>query len=177
MPAHAEAASRLGALLAEYGIRLVYGAGNLGLMGLVANAALEGGGEVTGVIPHFLSDLEVAHNGLTDLILVDTMHERKGQMFAAADAFVILPGGLGTIEEAMEIITWKQLRRHDKPIVVVNLEDFWEPLRNLIDNVIGHEFAHPKAGELFTMVNSVEDVFNAIAAAPLPNEAVLTSHL
>ena len=176
-PGHAASAARFGELLAQQRIRLVYGAGNLGLMGVVANAVLDNGGEVTGVIPNFLSDLEVAHERLTELILVDTMHERKGHMFGAADAFVILPGGLGTLEEAMEIITWKQLRQHDKPIVLVSLDGFWEPLERLIDSVIEGGFAHHKAKNLYSVVGSVEDVFDAIASAPQTDEVVLTSHL
>jgi uncharacterized protein (TIGR00730 family) len=175
-PAHAEAAIKFGDLLASQGIRLVYGGGNLGIMGIVADAVLAGGGEVIGVIPKFLSDFEVAHENLTELVTVDSMHERKNHMFRISDAFVILPGGLGTLDEALEIITWKQLRLHSKPIVVVNLDDCWTPLVGLIDSVIDGGFAHEKARELLTVVDNIDDVLGAIAAAPEPDEIVLSSH-
>ena len=175
--AYAEAARRLGAALAARGIGLVFGGGRIGLMGIVADAVLAGGGRVTGVIPEFLDQLEVSHDGVTELIKVGSMHARKHTMFTRADAFVILPGGLGTLDECMEIITWKQLRQHSKPIVVLDVGGYWQNLLALIDDVIDAGFAHPKARQLFTSVASVDDVFAAIAAAPEPDKIVLDSHL
>lgn len=120
-PAYAESARETGRLLAQRGIRLVYGAGRVGLMGLMADAMLEAGGQVTGVIPHFLKEREVWHHGIQELILTDTMHERKALMADRADAFMALPGGIGTLDELAEIMTWAQLGLHKKPIAVVNL--------------------------------------------------------
>ncbi len=176
-PAYAEAAQALGAAFAARGIRLVYGGGRIGLMGLVADSVLAGGGEVTGVIPRFLSEWEVEHQFVTELVEVDTMHERKQRMFDAADAFVILPGGLGTLEEAFEVITWKQLRQHDKPIIVLDVDGYWQHLLALVDGVIAEGFAHPAARDLFTSVTRVDEVFDAIAAAPPPHMDVFTDHL
>src|SRR6185503_522242 len=122
--AHRTAAAELGTLIAARGLRLVYGGGRIGLMGVLADAALAAGGEVVGVIPQFLVDLEVAHTGLTELRVVPTMHDRKRAMFELADAFVVLPGGLGTLDETIEIVTWKQLGLHDKPVVLVEVGSF-----------------------------------------------------
>src|SRR5471032_3070677 len=139
--AYRGAAVALGELLAGAGIELVYGGGRIGLMGRLADAVLRGGGRVTGIIPAHLHDREVGHHGLSELIVVGSMHERKQLMFEMSDAFAVLPGGLGTIEEAFEIITWKQLRLHDKPIVIVDVADYWRPLQALIDHVIASGFA------------------------------------
>ena len=176
-PAFADAALRLGALMVERGVRLVYGGGSIGLMGTVADAVLDAGGEVVGVIPDFLLRYEVGHRQLTELVITDSMHDRKRQMFEMADGFVVLPGGLGTLDEAFEIITWKQLRLHDAPIVVLDVGGYWAPLRAMVDAVIAGEFAHPAVAELFTMVQTPEEVFPALAAAPTPQAEVLTSHL
>ncbi|MAF49271.1 MAG: TIGR00730 family Rossman fold protein [Rhodospirillales bacterium] len=176
-PAYAEAARALGHALAERGIELVFGGGRIGLMGVLADAALAGGGRVTGVIPDFLDDLEVGHDAATTLIKVGSMHARKSTMFSRADAFVILPGGLGTLDECMEIITWKQLRQHAKPIVVLDVAGYWRHLHALVEDIIHAGFAHPKARQLFTSVARVEDVFQAITDAPEPDREVLESHL
>jgi len=176
-PAYAQAARQLGAEMAGRGIGLVFGGGRIGLMGIIADAVLKGGGHVTGVIPEFLDQMEVSHDGVSELIKVASMHERKNTMFARADAFVILPGGLGTLDECMEIITWKQLRQHSKPIVVLDVAGYWRGLMALVDDVIDAGFAHPKARQLFTSVTSVEDVFAAINEAPEPDPIVLDSHL
>jgi hypothetical protein len=176
-PAYAQAARQLGAEMAARGIGLVFGGGRIGLMGIIADAVLKGGGHVTGVIPEFLDQMEVSHDGVSELIKVASMHERKNTMFARADAFVILPGGLGTLDECMEIITWKQLRQHSKPIVVLDVAGYWRGLMALVDDVIDAGFAHPKARQLFTSVTSVEDVFAAINEAPEPDPIVLDSHL
>lgn len=176
-PAHREAASRLGEAMAARGIRLVYGGGRIGLMGVIAQAVRRAGGHVTGVIPDFLVKHEVADHDVTELVVVDSMHERKRRMFELADGFVMLPGGLGTVDETIEIVTWKQLRLHAKPVVLVDIEGCWGPLRALVDSIISQGFAHPAVGELFSVVEDVDDVFVALAAAPEPKPEVLTSHL
>jgi hypothetical protein len=163
--------------MAERGIGLVFGGGRIGIMGEIADHVLTSGGTVTGVIPHFLNDLEVAHQGVTELITVESMHERKHIMFTKSDAFVILPGGLGTLDECMEIITWKQLQVHDRPIVILDVDGYWKSLKVLFDDIVKGGFAHPKALDLFTIVDSVDGVFDAIADAPEPDPIVLESHL
>ena len=163
--AHRDAAAKLGRLMAERGMRLIFGGGNIGLMGALADAALAAGGSVTGVIPGHLKNREVAHPDLTELIVVDSMHERKLRMFQLADAFAVLAGGLGTLDETFEIITWRQLGLHDKPIVLVDDAGYWAPLRRLIDHVVASGFADPDAARLFTVVERVDDVFAALAAA------------
>ncbi len=162
---HRDAAARLGRLMAERGVRLVFGGGNIGLMGALADAALAAGGSVTGVIPDHLKNEEVAHPDLTELIVVDSMHERKLRMFQLADAFAVMAGGLGTLDEAFEIITWRQLGLHDKPIVLVDDAGYWAPLRLLIDHVVASGFAGRGVARLFTVVERVDDVFAALAAA------------
>jgi uncharacterized protein (TIGR00730 family) len=132
-PAYAQAAAALGRLLAERGIRLVYGGGHVGLMGVLADAALAGGGEVFGVITRALQAKEVAHDALTSLTVVDTMHERKAAMADAADAFVMLPGGYGTFDEFFEAVSWTQLGIHDKPCGVLDVAGYYAPLRVLLD--------------------------------------------
>jgi len=171
------AAERLGGLMAARGIRLIYGGGAIGLMGVVARTALAAGGEVVGVIPDFLMALEVGDPGVTELIVVKSMHERKARMFELADAFVVLPGGLGTLDETIEMATWKQLQLHRKPIVAVNLEGYWDPFFRLLDNVVAGGFAHPAMTQLVTVVSSVDEVFGAVANAPVPTRDVLLSHL
>jgi uncharacterized protein (TIGR00730 family) len=174
---YAEAARELGAQMAARGIRLVFGGGHIGLMGEVANQVLAAGGQVTGIIPHFLNDLEVGHKNVTELITVDSMHERKHLMFTKSDAFVILPGGLGTLDECMEIITWKQLQIHTRPIVILDVDGYWRSLKKLFQDLVAGDFAYPKALELFSVVDNVDGVFDAIFAAAKPDPIVLESHL
>jgi uncharacterized protein (TIGR00730 family) len=176
-PAYEESARRLGELMAERSVTLVYGGGRIGLMGVVADAILAGGGEVIGIIPEFLKDLEVGHDSVTEQIVTNSMHERKTKMFELSDGFVVLPGGLGTLDETLEIITWKQLRIHSKPIVVLNAGGYWLPLSDLVRSTVNGGFAHPAVDELYTMVDSVEDVFSALIDQPIPKDEVLTSHL
>lgn len=176
-PVYAELARRLGAECAARGIRLVYGGGRIGLMGILADAALNAGGEVVGVIPEFLQKLEVGNGAVSELHLVDSMHERKQRMFDLADAFVTLPGGLGTFDETIEIITWKQLRLHSKPIVLINHDGYWEIFRELVGHAVAHEFAHGGVRDLFTLVDGIEQLFDAIDGAPEPDDEVLSSHL
>ena len=176
-PAYVEAGRRLGSLMAERGIRLIYGGGNIGLMGVVAETVLAAGGEVTGIIPEFLMKYEVGDPGVTELIVVDDMHERKRRMFEMADDFVVLPGGLGTLDELIEVTTWKQLQLHAKPVVVIDVAGYWAPLKALIDGVIAGGFAHAAINELFTVVDGVDAVPSALETAPPPRRVVLTSHL
>jgi len=158
----------LGQLLGKNGIRLVYGGGRIGLMGVVADAALAAGGEVVGIIPHHLHDWEVGHTGLTELHVVDSMHIRKQMMVEMSDAFIALPGGMGTLDELFEVITWKQLKLHDKPILVLNTEDYWHPLLALIDRVMERGFARRGARGFFQVVDDAEAALAALRTAPEP---------
>ena len=176
-PAHEAAARRLGEEMAERGVTLVFGGGRIGLMGVVADAVLAGGGRAIGVIPDFLKDLEVGNDAVTEQIVTGSMHERKTRMFELSDGFVVLPGGLGTLDETLEIITWKQLRLHSKPVVIVNTGNYWSVLEDLVRRIVEGGFAHPAVAELFTLVDGPDDIFPALAAQPEPREEVLTSHL
>ena len=142
-PAYSDRAIALGTRLAKDGIALVYGGGNVGLMGLVADAALEAGGEVVGVIPEHLVNWEVAHKGLTRLEVVGSMHERKARMFELADGFVALPGGFGTLDEMFEMLTWRQLGLGDKPCAFLDVDDFYAPLLAMLDRMVEQRFVHP----------------------------------
>ena len=166
LPVYRAAAEKLGRLLAESHIGLVYGGGRVGLMGILADAALKAGGEVTGIIPGHLHKREIGHEGATRLVVVGSMHERKQKMFELADAFAILPGGLGTVEEAMEIITWRQLGLHDKPVFLIDVANYWAPLAALFDHVIAQGFARNETRALFRLLPRVEDFLPALAAAP-----------
>jgi uncharacterized protein (TIGR00730 family) len=143
-PQYAEAARELGRTLAAEGIRLVYGGGSVGLMGEVADAVLNAGGEVTGVIPHALWAREVGHRGLSDLRIVDTMHERKALMAELSDAFIALPGGLGTLEEIFEVWTWAQLGLHAKPVGFLNINDYYTPLFAFLDRAVRDALLRPQ---------------------------------
>lgn len=142
-PAYTEAARRMGALLAGRGITMVYGGGNVGLMGELADAALGAGGEVIGVIPRSLADREVAHLGLTDLRIVSSMHERKAMMAELSDAFIAMPGGMGTYEELFEVITWSQLGLHKKACGLLDVESFYAPLVAFVDRAVSEGFIKP----------------------------------
>lgn len=161
-------AEALGREMARRGVRLVFGGGRVGLMGTVADAVIAGGGTTAGIIPGHLFDREVGHKGLTELHVVDSMHQRKQMMFDLSDAFAILPGGTGTLDEAFEILTWRQLGLHDKPIVLFDMDNYWAPLRDLVKHFIAHGFADQSTYDLFTVVSSVDGVFAAIEAAPEP---------
>jgi uncharacterized protein (TIGR00730 family) len=155
-------AADLGRALAAEGWGLVYGGGGIGLMGEVARAAVEAGGRVTGVIPHRLATREIAYDDVTELIRTDTMRERKGIMDARSDAFVVLPGGLGTLEELLEIITLKQLGFHDRPVVLLDPRGFWEPLRAQLDRIVAEGLATPGIRELWDLAGSVPQALAAI---------------
>jgi hypothetical protein len=161
-----DAASELGARLAKAGIELVFGGGRVGLMGLAADAALARGGRVTGIIPARLRDAELAHTGVSELAVVDTMHARKALMAERADAFAILPGGIGTLDETFEIISWKQLGLHDKPIFLVDVAGYWAPLRRLLDHVVESGFAQPKTHGLLRVVRHVAGLMDALTGEP-----------
>ncbi len=159
------AAETLGRNFARSGIRLVYGGGDVGLMGRLANAALAHGGRVTGIIPDHIRAREVDHAGLTELHIVDDMHQRKTMMVENAEAFVILPGGLGTLDETFEILTWKQLGLHSKPVLIANIQGYWTPLLQLIDHMIAHGFVSPPDRGLFSVVDNVDDIVPALQTA------------
>jgi uncharacterized protein (TIGR00730 family) len=163
-----DAAVELGVRLADAGIELIYGGGRIGLMGRLADAVLDAGGRVTGIIPDHLHNHEVGHHGVNELLIVGSMHERKQLMFERADAFAVLPGGLGTIEETFEIITWKQLRLHDKPIVIVDVAGYWQKLQALINHVVEQGFASRHSHGLYSVVDTVEALIAALAAAHEP---------
>src|SRR5437660_3626844 len=150
-----DAAAELGACLAAAGIGLVYGGGRVGLMGLLADAALAGGGEVIGIIPSRLRDAELAHPRATEMVVVESMHERKRLMAEKADAFAVLPGGIGTLDELFEILSWKQLGLHDKPILLVDIAGYWSPLRALLDHIVVTGFAREQTRGLLQVVPNV----------------------
>ena len=176
-PDHARQSETLGRMLGERSVDLVFGGGGIGLMGTVAHATINAGGKVTGIIPAFLRAYEVGGvEGATEIV-VDGMHERKAKMFDLSDAFVALPGGIDTLEEVLEIITWKQLQQHNKPIIFVNINGYWDPYLALVDRVVDGGFGHHKVKDLFQVVDNVDKVFDAIAQAPDADEEVLTSHL
>lgn len=162
-PAYRAAAQALGQGLAEAGIQLVYGGGRVGLMGVVADAALAAGGQVLGVIPEFLTRWEVAHEGITELVITDSMHSRKQHMFEAADAFVSMPGGLGTLDETIEIITWRQLRLHAKPILLCDIAGSVAPFVAAIEAAIDAEFAAPATRQFYEVMHGVPAVLQRLA--------------
>ncbi len=161
---YAEAARSVGRLLAEHGIRLVYGGASVGLMGAMADAAIEAGGQVVGVIPRGLFSREVPHRGLTELVEVGSMHERKQTMSDLSDAFVALPGGLGTFEELFEVLSWAHLGIHDKPIATFDVDDFWEPVRALLRHTVSLGFIQPAKLALIVNVTRLEDLLPALRA-------------
>jgi uncharacterized protein (TIGR00730 family) len=167
-----EAARELGSLAAERGVRVVFGGGRVGLMGALADGALAAGGEVTGVIPEHLMGPERAHGGVQELLVVESMHSRKARMAELSDAFCILPGGLGTLDETFEIITWKILALHDKPVVIVNLGGYWDPLLALLEHQGAQGFLHGELTSLLAVVERVDQVFGAVARAPRPQHPI-----
>ena len=164
-PDYALAADRLGAILAAAGVRLVYGGGSVGLMGRVAHATLSAGGAVTGVIPQFLRDREVMLEDVDDLLVTRDMHERKRLMFERSDAFVALPGGIGTLEEVVEMMTWAQLGQHDKPIALLDVNGFWAPLVELIGHMQAEAFIREGFEVPFEVVGHLDDLLPRLEAA------------
>lgn len=167
-PAYAAAAAALGGGLAAAGLRLVYGGGGVGLMGVVADAALAAGGEVLGIIPEFLQRREVAHAGVGDMVVTDTMHDRKRRMFDAADAFVTMPGGLGTFDETIEITTWRQLALHDKPILVCDVAGWAQPYLASLQAAVDQGFAGPECLRLFEVLPDVDAVLARLTLLTSP---------
>jgi len=163
-PAFMEEAEKFGRLLGRASVGLVYGGARIGLMGAVARGVLAEGGRVVGVIPDFLRHVEVELREVSEFIVTDSMHERKWTMFERSDAFVALPGGIGTLEETIEMLTWAQLGRHKHPIVLVNLNGFWDPLVALLDHIITSGFSHSNIRSMYCVVDRVEDVLPRIEA-------------
>jgi uncharacterized protein (TIGR00730 family) len=172
-PAHREGAAAVGSLLAANGVRLVYGGGAVGLMGVVADAVMAGGGEVIGVIPEGLFSNEVGHTGITELVEVESMHQRKQRMAEEADAFLALPGGLGTLEELAEITTWAQLGIHAKPVGVLDLDGFWQPLLDFLDGAVEAGFLRPANRELIVRITDVDDVLAVLGGHHTPENPAL----
>jgi uncharacterized protein (TIGR00730 family) len=164
-PRFIEAAVALGKTLAENGIRLVYGGGSIGLMGAVATSVLDHGGIVTGIIPDFLTSRENALKRVQEMIVTPDMHERKRLMFERSDAFVALPGGVGTLEELVEQLTWQQLGRHTKPVLLANIDGFWEPLLALLAHMRATEFIRPSLTVDILKAERVEDILPRLRAA------------
>ena len=173
-PAHGVAATALGHEAARRGIRLVTGGGSVGLMGIVADAALAAGGEVVGVIPRFLVDREVGHRGLTELVVVESMHERKAEIAARADAFAALPGGIGTLEELFETWTWVQLGLHRKPCGLLNSGGYFDPLVEFLDRTVAEGFVAARYRELLRVATDAAGLLAALDAAPEPPAAKWT---
>ncbi|MFY9879630.1 MAG: TIGR00730 family Rossman fold protein [Pseudolabrys sp.] len=171
-PAFVESARAFGAILAKNGVGLVFGGGSVGMMGAIAKSVLDHGGKVTGIIPEFLVAREHAMRGADNLIVTRDMHERKRKMFEMADAFVALPGGIGTLEEVVEQMTWVQLGRHRKPILLANIKRFWEPLCALIDHMKNLEFIRADLNFDLLAADAVEDILPKLqkAAASVPRE-------
>lgn len=155
-PAYLHAARQTGSLIAQRGYELVYGGGHVGLMGAIASSAMENGGKVIGIIPKALADVEIAHEGLTELRIVNTMHERKAMMADLADAFIALPGGYGTLEELCEIITWGQLGIHRKPFGILNVEGYYDGLMHFFNFATEEGFVHPTEREVITSSDDID---------------------
>jgi uncharacterized protein (TIGR00730 family) len=175
-PTFAEAARALGRILADNRIRLIYGGGSIGMMGALAGSVLARGGSVTGIIPEFLVNKEHMLAGAQEIVVTRDMHERKRVMFERADAFVALPGGIGTLEELVEQLTWAQLGRHRKPILLANIAGFWEPLRELLDHMKALGFLHAANRLNYLIADEVEEILPALrsaarAAAPAAGDA------
>ncbi len=168
-PAYGEAAELLGKALAAADLRLVYGGGNIGLMGLVARAARDAGGAVTGIIPAFLSKREIKITGIDELVVVDNMHERKMMMYERSDAFVALPGGIGTLEELVEQLTWAQLGHHRKPIVLANVDGFWSPFLSLLEHMREETFIRHGLDVRVIVVDQVQDIIPRLEQAVRDN--------
>jgi uncharacterized protein (TIGR00730 family) len=168
-PAYRESAEALGAVLAKRGIGLVYGGGNVGLMGVIADTVMARGGHVIGVIPQSLADREVAHTGITDLRVVDSMHTRKAMMAELADAFIAMPGGVGTFEEFFEVVTWAQLGLHRKPCGLLNVSGFYAPLAAFIDQAVTEGFINPVHRAAIVVDSDPVRLLDTLATIKLPD--------
>ena len=163
-PAYLDAARSIGTLIAQRGLTLVYGGGHVGLMGVAADAALAAGGEVIGVIPKDILEKEVGHGGVTELFTVSSMHERKMKMASLSDSFIALPGGIGTLEEIIEVFTWSQLGFHSKACAVLNVEGFYDPLFELLDHMVAHRFLRREHREQLLCAETPEAVLSTVLA-------------
>ncbi|HYP28768.1 MAG TPA: TIGR00730 family Rossman fold protein [Blastocatellia bacterium] len=168
-PAYLEAAKKLGEIIAARGIGLVYGGARCGLMGAVANSAIEGGGEVVGVIPEALIEKEVAHVGVSDLRIVGSMHERKMMMSDLADGFIALPGGMGTLEEFCEILTWAQLGLHRKPCGLLNVDDYYRHLISFFDHAVSQKFIRPEHRSLIVIGEEPQELIERLESYEMPS--------
>jgi uncharacterized protein (TIGR00730 family) len=167
-PAYAEAARALATTLAERGIGLVYGGGRVGLMGVLADTMLEAGGEAIGVMPQALIDREIGHGGLTELRVVDSMHERKAQMAELSDAFVAVPGGIGTLEELIEVYTWSQLGIHRKPCGVLNARGYYDHLAAFLDHAVGEGFLRPQHRAVLSVASEPGELLDRMGGYEQP---------
>jgi uncharacterized protein (TIGR00730 family) len=164
-PEHRQAAEDLGRSMAEAGIGLVYGGGNAGLMGTIARSVLAHGGHVTGIIPDFLRDRELILANAQDMVVVPDMHTRKRLMFERSDAFVALPGGVGTLEELVEQMTWVQLQQHTKPVLIADIDGFWQPLLSLLDHMRENGFVRPGAEVNYLVAERTRDILPMLQSA------------
>ncbi|MBO5079323.1 MAG: TIGR00730 family Rossman fold protein [Bacteroidaceae bacterium] len=171
-PVYFAVAEELGRLLASKGINLINGAGSIGLMGTTSNAALAAGGTVTGVIPRFMVEQNWHHNGLTQLIETETMHERKQLMAEMSDGVIALPGGCGTMEELLEIITWKQLGLYLKPIIILNIQGFYDPLLEMLQRAIDGNFMRPEHRAIWLVATSAQEAIDLLHTTPWWNKNV-----
>ena len=169
-----EAAEKLGSLLAKQHIRLINGAGSIGLMRSVADAVLENGGEVTGVIPHFMVEQNWHHTGLTELIEVTSMHERKQKMANLSDGIIALPGGCGTLEELLEIITWKQLGLYLNPIIILNINGFFDPLFQMLERAIEENFMRQQHGDRWKVAQTPDEAVELLQTTPVWDASIRT---
>ncbi len=161
-PEYVTEAKKLAKAMAENNIEFVYGGGSVGIMGVLAEEVLANGGRVTGIIPDFLQKLEVGHDNLTELIITDSMHERKRTMFERSEGFIVLPGGLGTLDETFEILTWKQLKLHNKPVIILDCNNYWQPFEDLINATINGGFASETARDLYSVATSTAEIFTQL---------------
>ena len=171
-PVYFEAAKELGCLLGGQGMRMINGAGNSGLMGAVSDAVLAAGGTVTGVIPRFMVEQDWYHKGLTELIQVDSMHERKKLMADLSDAVIALPGGCGTLEELLEIITWKQLGLYLNPVVILNVNHYFDPLLEMFRNALDNHFMRPQHAGIWAVASTPAEAVELIRTQPVWDESV-----
>lgn len=168
-------AKRIGEIAGANGLRVIYGGGRVGLMGATADAGLAAGGTVVGFIPARLLEREVAHRAITELVVTHDMFDRKNRMIGTADAFVVLPGGLGTLDELLEVVTLRQLGYHDKPVVLVNTGGYWDPWLTLVERVVEQGFAAPEVKQLFSVAASVDDAARLLGLAVGETSALRTA--
>lgn len=170
-----DVAHKLGKILVQEGIRLVYGGSRTGLMGVIADSVMSEGGQAIGFIPQNLHEFEIGHDGLTELHIVDSMHERKRLMFEYSDAIIVLPGGFGTLDEVTEIITWRQIRLHSKPIAILNINDYWTDLFDTFaKHMIQNGFVRPEHRNIYYLASTIEDTMSYLKNyAPLEDERTL----